>query len=335
MRGLYSCAYLQGMVATGKARFNADLSDFGKQFDLIVGTSTGAILGAGLAAGLSLADITALYTESGPKIFPEKLPDGLLKLAVHNRKKLNQAGDVALRDVLTSKFDRTTFSQLYEKRNIGLVIPAVNCTTHRAYVFKTPHDPKSSHRDDNVTIADACLASSAAPIYRSIAVINQPDKTADGSMFIDGGLWANNPVLVALIEALRNTDKNNVIEIFCLGTSPATAGSVLNSDDPHWGLKQWKFGGSVLDYALDSQTYAYDQMASMLLDQIDRNASITRFPQPVPSADQASYLALDDASKQSVKLLKQLASRAVDETNQLINSDGDDGKRLAILFGNE
>ena len=34
-------------------------------------------------------------------------------------------------------------------------------------------------------------------------------------------------------------------------------------------------------------------------------------------------------------LLKQLASRAVDETNQLMNSGGNDGERLAALFGDE
>ena len=208
MRGLFSCAYLQGMVSTGKERFNADLSDIGKEFDLIVGTSTGAILGAGLAAGVPLSDICDLYTEFGSKIFPEKLPESKSKLLFHNRTKLNKIGDEALREVLESKFGDLTFARLFRDRQIGLAVTAVNCSTHRAYVFKTPHDHESNHRDNNVTLVDACLASSAAPIYRSIAVINQTETTSEDSMFIDGGLWANNPVLVALIEALRNTDED-------------------------------------------------------------------------------------------------------------------------------
>ena len=278
MRGLFSCSYLQGMVATGNKRFNLDLNDLGKKFDLIVGTSTGAILGAGLAAGIPLSDICDLYTEFGSKIFPEKLPESKPKLLFHNRPKLNKNGDEALRGVLQSKFSDLTFSRLYKDRQISLAITAVNCTTHRAYVFKTPHDPKSSHRDDHVTLVDACLASSAAPIYRSIAVINKTDLTPDDSMFIDGGLWANNPVLVALIEALRNTGNDQKIEIFCLGTSPAPAGSVLDPTDPHWGLMKWQFGGRAIEYAMDSQSKVYDDMATMLLSHINRDVSITRFP---------------------------------------------------------
>ncbi len=333
MRGLYSCAYLQGMASTGKARYGAELSDFGKKFDLIVGTSTGAILGAGLAAGIPLSEICNLYTEFGQQIFPEKLPDKPTNLIFHRRSKLNKCGDESLRKALGSKFHELTLGQLYQNRQIGLAITAVNCTTHRAYVFKTPHDKTSNHRDDDVTLVDACLASSAAPIYRSIAVINQEDSPLDNSMFIDGGLWANNPVLVALIEALRNADNDQEIEIFCLGTSPAPSGSVLDQGSPHWGLLKWKFGGRAIEYAMDSQSVVYDQMAGMLLTHINRDISITRFPQPVPSAEQAPLLALDDASQKAMTLLKQLAARAVDETNQLINTGDEKGKRIAALFG--
>lgn len=335
MRGLYSCAYLQGMISSATKRFNSNFDDLGKQFDLIVGTSTGAILGTGLAVGIPLTDICSLYTENGSNIFPEKLPDSKRKLLFHNRKALNETGDIALRKALESKLSDITFQRLYRDRGIGLAITAVNCITHRAYVFKTPHDQNSNHRDDNVSLVDACLASSAAPIYRSIAVINQTDSTPDDHMFVDGGLWANNPVLVALIEALRNADQNQDIEIFCLGTSPAPVGSVLDTSDPHWGLLDWKFGGRAVEYAMDSQTIVYDQMAIMLLEHIKQNVSITRFPQPIPSAEQSSLLALDDASDQSVLLLKQLASRAVDETNQLINEGVDSGNRIAALFGDE
>ncbi len=335
MRGLYSCAYLQGMMATGKAKHGVDLNDFGKQFDLIVGTSTGAILGVGLAAGIPLSDICDLYTEYGLEIFPKKLPDTSAKLIFHQRSKLNMRGDVALRKALNSKFHDLTLGQLYQSRMIGLAITSVNCATHRAYVFKTPHDKTSNHRDDDITLVDACLASSAAPIYRSIAVINQEKSRLDNSMFIDGGLWANNPVLVALIEALRKAGKGQEIEIFCLGTSPAPTGSVLDQDSPHWGLLKWKFGGRAIEYAMDSQSVVYDQMAGMLLSHINRDVCITRFPQPVPSADQAYLLALDDASQKAMTLLKKLAARATDETNQLINTGSEKGVRIAALFGDE
>ena len=110
---------------------------------------------------------------------------------------------------------------------------------------------------------------------------------------------------------------------------------MLDPTDPHWGLMKWQFGGRAIEYAMDSQSRVYDDMATMLLAHISRDVSITRFPQPIPSAEQASLLALDDASPESMKLLKQLASRAVDQTNQLMNGGGDNGRRIAALFGDE
>ncbi len=58
----------------------------------------------------------------------------------------------------------------------------------------------------------------------------------------------------------------------------APAGSVLDPNDPHWGLRDWKFGGRAIEYAMDSQSIVSDQMAMMLLGHINRDVSITRFP---------------------------------------------------------
>jgi len=334
MRGLYSVSYLEGLVSLAKKRFSTDLSDLGKEFNLIAGTSTGAILGGGLAAGISLSDIHTLYTAHGKRIFPKKLPKNKLALFFHQRAKLNKKGDVALRQALKEAFGQATLASLYRDRQIGLVIPAVNCTTHKAWTFKTPHDPSSNKRDDEYSLVDVCLASSAAPIYRSLSTIKQPANPETMDVFADGGLWANNPVLVALIEALRNTSPEQSIEIYCLGTSPAPAGSVIDPNNPHWGLKEWHFGGRAIELALDSQAIVCDQMAEMLIQHLDRPVSIIRFPQPSISGEQGELLGLDNASKQSFSLLEQLATTAVDQTNQLINSNDISGKHIAKLLGN-
>ena len=59
MRGYYSAAYLQKLSALAADRFGQAGFDLSEKFQLIVGTSTGAIVGAGLLAGLSLP--TALH----------------------------------------------------------------------------------------------------------------------------------------------------------------------------------------------------------------------------------------------------------------------------------
>ena len=315
MRGYYSAAYLQELSKIAKTRFGQSDFDLSARFQLIVGTSTGAIVGAGLLAGLSSEQIKSFYAENGNKIFPKQLPSKMFQLLWHRRKKINKQGARALRAALTEAFGDQTLGEIYQRRQIAFAVPAVDATTQRAWIFKTPHNSNSSHRDDDFTLVDVCLASSAAPIYRSLAPVNHPSLSGTIDLFVDGGLWANNPVLVALLEALRMTENHQRIEIFCLGTSPEVKGAVLNSANPHWGLLEWKFGGNALTLSLDSQSVVFDYLAQRLLPYLNREVVVTRFPQWVPSATQAELLELDCSSSVSLNLMSQFASRAADDTN--------------------
>ena len=202
--------------------------------DLIVGTSTGAIIGCGLATGHTPAELVELYRSHAAEIFPKRLPSRLgwnLIQQLVTRSRHLERGDRALRRVLSALFQKTTFREVWQRRGIALAIPAVNMSTYRGWVFKTPHAPTSDHRDDDTTIMEACLASSAAPLFRSLASVEHADaNTCD--VFADGGLWANNPVLVALVEALGMIGNNDEeITIYSLGTCGKPEGQVLGQDD--------------------------------------------------------------------------------------------------------
>lgn len=54
MRGLYTSSLLRALARFADQRFLKQEPDLGKSFDLICGTSTGAILACGLAAGIPL-----------------------------------------------------------------------------------------------------------------------------------------------------------------------------------------------------------------------------------------------------------------------------------------
>src|SRR3546814_6772795 len=116
-----------------------------------------------------------------------------------------------------------------------------------------------------VTGVQTCLvrSTSAAPVYRSLAAVDHSDGGASAgyNVFADGGLWANNPVLVGLIDALEMTRPDQKIEIFCLGTCPRPAGEQLARSDLHRGLVQWRFGGLAASLSIDAQEFAYDNMA--------------------------------------------------------------------------
>lgn len=159
-------------------------------FDLIVGTSTGGIIALGLAAGLSARELLDFYVLKGPSIFPaERWPRRLMRLAgsLVNPKHSLAALDSALSDV----FGERTFGELKTR----VVIPAFDATAGRIRLFKTPHD-KRLKQDRYRAVREAALATAAAPYYFCYVT------TPQGERFIDGGVWANNPAAVGVVEAI-------------------------------------------------------------------------------------------------------------------------------------
>jgi patatin-like phospholipase/acyl hydrolase len=77
MRGIYSAAYLASLERAFCERRRCHGLDIGKAFQLIVGTSTGAIIGCALAKGKSPNEIINLYRSHGTRIFPRKMPSSL------------------------------------------------------------------------------------------------------------------------------------------------------------------------------------------------------------------------------------------------------------------
>lgn len=319
MRGTYTATYLDRVATAFARRRKLDSLDIGKGFDLIVGTSTGAIIGCALAVGKPLSEVVALYRKHGPNIFSKKLPSSLAGVApdLLLRKRALEAGEAELLGALVATIGEETMAEVYERRGIALAFSAVEMSQHRAWVFKTPHFAATNHRDDNYRLADVCLASSAAPLYRSLAAIDQPDG-GDGTpfnVFADGGLWANNPVLLGLIEALDVAEAGREIQIFSLGTCPVPQGEQIPRGDRHRGLPEWKFGGNAASLSVDAQEFAFDHMARKLTKHVNRKCSIVRFPHDKVPATLVPYLSLDDTREEAINALITQARTDADMTN--------------------
>lgn len=227
MRGTYTATYLAKLCETHATRRGTGPLDLGAAFDLITGTSTGGIIGCALAKGVPLGQVVQLYRDHGPFIFSRTLPAGLAGIPADllRRRHALTSGATALREALEERLEGTTVGQIWSERKIALAVPAVEISQHRAWVFKTPHLPGSNHRDDRTSLVDVCMATTAAPIFRSMSELEYEDEAGKGRrVFVDGGLWANNPVLVGLIDALDMTQPGQAIQIFCLGTCPIFAG---------------------------------------------------------------------------------------------------------------
>ena len=328
MRGLYSAVYLSSLARRYAETRGVEELDIGKGFDLITGTSTGAIIACALAENISPDSVVELYRKCGPSIFPRKLPQKFgvdLVRHIWKRPQYLRAGAISLEKALITVLGETTLGEIWENRKIALAIPAVEMSNHRAWVFKTPHLANSHHRDDKYRLVDVCLATTAAPIYRSMARIEIPD-TSDHQVFVDGGLWANNPVLVGLIDALEMTEKGDRIEIFCLGTCPRPGGKLIGCDGLDRGLVGWQFGGGAVSLSLDAQGFAFNQMARMISHHVERECQIVRFPHGKVPADFMRFLDLDETDKGAMDALVAQAHADVNETlsncGDAANSEG-------------
>jgi hypothetical protein len=334
MRGTYTATYLDRVGSTFAKRRGLETFDIGAAFDLIVGTSTGGIIACALAKGVPLSEVVRLYQEHGPQIFSRPLPTGLLSIAldISARSAALAKGTDVLRKALEDRLGTTTLGEMYATRGIALAIPAVEMSQHRAWVFKTPHlKDTTNHRDDNYALIDVCLATSAAPVFRSMAPVNHPENGASGfNIFVDGGLWANNPVLVGLVDALEMTAPGQEIQIFCLGTCPLPAGEQIAKSAVHRGLREWKFGGEAASLSIDAQQFAYDHVAKKLARHVDRKCTIIRFPSEKVPAALIPYLGLDETRPEAIAALVNQARTDADMTNSKCASANSDAEAALI-----
>lgn len=190
IRGTYTAAVL----AEWEARTGCRVAE---HFDLIAGTSTGGILALGLGMGRTPAEMLELYRKDGPQIFP--------MTSFPERRWWNlwhwfapKFDENVLRDVLTARFKNAPRGELLGKSICRLVIPVYDVTSDRVVVFRTPHSPGAKSHGD-LPVAEAALATAAAPTYFNPAKIKNP---VAEFLAVDGGIWANCPVMLAVAEAL-------------------------------------------------------------------------------------------------------------------------------------
>jgi predicted acylesterase/phospholipase RssA len=329
MRGVYTAAFLAGLSDLFARERGGGILDIGKAFDLIVGTSTGAIVGCAAAIGRPMAEVVQLYRQHGPKIFPQRLKAGFGILGqIPSRSRHLKKGAVALEGALKSVLKDATFRDVSEKRGIALSIPAVEMSQQRAWVFKTDH--WGGHRDDHTTLVNACLATSAAPIFRSLAALPVDDGLEGYRVFADGGLWANNPVLVGLLDAIK-MDADRPVEVFAAGTCPKPEGERIAKNDLDRGLIAWKFGGAAAQLSIAAQEFAFDNMARLFAGEftrMGRRVDIVRFPRGVLQPSLLPYLDIDNTSVEAMEALIDQARADVNIAKSACDDDNDNSGRL-------
>jgi patatin-like phospholipase/acyl hydrolase len=220
-------------------------------FDLIVGVSTGGMIALGLGAGMSPEEILGLYVRNMNSIFPAWRRTGLARPLSLVRAKYKPDG---LRQVVRSAFG----DKLLCESSVPLVIPSYNIGENTVYLFKTPHHERL-RRDWRVPMWQVAMATSAAPTY--FPAYSLPDEHV---RLVDGGVWANNPSMVGVVEAVSMFGQPlEQIRILSLGTTVATAHRPRKLD--RGGLIQWVRSPNVAQVLMAGQSLgAFTQTEHLL-----------------------------------------------------------------------
>jgi uncharacterized protein len=253
IRGIMSAAFL-AELENGKA------FPLRQYFDMITGTSTGSIISLGLALGLKASDLVGFYRSAGESIFRKRYLSGPWNL--FGSKYLNTAliSELKKRYVRPNSEDKkytqkgTASVEYFELEDAPCMVcvPTTDLITGSPRIFRT----RNCVTD---TVEKACAweiaaASSAAPLYFPAF-----DAGRLGA-FVDGGVWANNPAVVGIAEAIRIGVDLKTIQILSISTGHSLF-QKAKGELPS-GLISW--GSSLVDLMFQTQSQAADLLAESL-----------------------------------------------------------------------
>lgn len=188
IRGLIPAILLDSLeTATGQPARQA--------FDFVAGTSTGAILAGGVAAGFSGEQLATLYRRRGPELFRQLPLLGLLRRVVTG----NQYDIERLRAMIAEELaDKATWR--INDVPSDILITAKGLDDGHPWYFVKDRPGANTCRTGRFGLADALTASAAAPTYFA------PWPIEGVGLLVDGGTGvAGNPVYQACVEAFEYT----------------------------------------------------------------------------------------------------------------------------------
>lgn len=341
VRGVYTAALIQRLIGLYQNDNPNTDYDLGSKFDLICGTSTGAILASALSCGVPMSQVISLYSNKSKNIFPKPKPikkncitTGLWYL--FNQLFSSSCNPSPLKNELDGIFKDETFLTLYEKRNIGLCIQSIYASTGQPRVFKTPHNLGKTD-DNEIRLVDAIMSSCAAPTFFPVYRFERT-KTKLPQEFVDGGLWANNPYLVGLIEALEQAKPTQSIEIISIGTCSDPKNDVSSIQNLNRGLCQWSFGADILDLSFRAQSKSFSLMTKLLIDALckcqTRSIRGFRLEQQPISQNKVDCLTLDNSSPEAINDLICFGENDALHNHTLSHSNSHQASMLKDIFSN-
>lgn len=326
-----------------------------KLFDLIAGTSTGGILSLGLTKPnedksrekFSAEKLVELYTEEGKQIFT-KNDEGKIKnfspFILEQLENLFNIFQIKINpeELVSSKYTRKKKVQVIKQwlgentplsdALIEVVITSYAINTRMPFLFTSNSVKDNLHIDNfhefcsGCTMFDAAMATSAAPTFFKAYPKDFMSRSKGKYILIDGGVIANNPTSIAIIEAMKSYEikkkvRINLEDILVVSLGTGTATRRFSNEINEWGLIKWiepllniVFSGQseVIDYQMEyflakEQYYRF---------QLDYNSNITKLHNSPYMREQIDVNDdMDDVSEKNIKNLKKAANQFIKEVD--------------------
>ncbi len=268
-------------------------------FDLIAGTSTGAIVALGLAVprtrsdeprGYTAAELESVYTRNAARIFSRTA----LRRLVAIDDLLEERYPVAhLEQVLARYFGELRLSDL----TVEALVPSFELSTRAPLMFERARARADEGHD--LALAHVARATSAAPTYFEPFQTEYPVGTP--RMFVDGGVVANNPAMCAFVRARQMWPDASRLILVSVGTGDLSDW-IRHDEALGWGVAGW--AKPLMEIVLDGGSELVDQQLEVLLHAQD----YLRLQLPLTDASPR----LDDASTENLSKLEEHADRVVE-----------------------
>jgi patatin-like phospholipase/acyl hydrolase len=291
-------------------------------FDLIAGTSTGGIIALGLLSPdkdgrpkFLAEELLGLYLDKGDLIFAtdffEKLSTlgGLLD-ELYEKENIENLfheyfGDIKLSDLLKA-----------------CLITSYNIFDRRA-VFFNSFDVSKGGDYHNYYVRDLARATSAAPTYFEPSNIQSIDGKTNYPL-IDGGVFANNPAMCAIVEISKMMAKENTrfaldlseVVLLSIGTgvNTQTKKSFSFNQSKNWGKLNWV--SPIIDIMMSASAETIDYQLRKIFASTGNKENYIRLQ---PELKRASAN-MDDATRGNLAALQEDADDFIARNTELLHS---------------
>jgi patatin-like phospholipase/acyl hydrolase len=365
LKGIYSLHVLQSIEQKYCKNEDERLSDY---FDMFCGTSTGGIIALGLANRMKTQELIDLYENNSALIFPKQIKlcnkistiglglvsSGLIFGLMKLKPKMYRIMTSTICGILISsipclidhypkirgyKYESDSIADiaiqyfgnktLYDLNNL-VCIPSYKIETGSNVVFKFPHKEGQLVRDKNISLKDVILSTTCAPTYFPVYKINS--NTLSGS-FVDGGIWANNPAIVGIVESLQYfVGKDKMYEkydVLSIGNIKYNSNCIITDKNKKsfWNVFNTE---NLINIIFDSNDKSIDYYCCVLTK--STNGNYTRIESTNISHKISEQCSLDDSNPQ---ILEQYASYGKEDGMNIVTPLNKQNKDIDRFFTNK